>query len=55
MIERSFRFDEKVYDELREISKQNDMTIAQLVRLAVKRFLADYYECDDLVEVIMKD
>lgn len=54
MIERSFRFDDSVYDELREIAERENVTIAQLVRLSVSRFLREYTDCVDLMEVVVK-
>lgn len=54
MIERSFRFDDSVYDELKEIAERENVTIAQLVRLSVSRFLREYTDCVDLMEVVVK-
>lgn len=53
MIERSFRFDDSVYDELKEIAERENVTIAQLVRLSVSRFLREYTDCVDLMEVVV--
>lgn len=55
MIERSYRFDESVYEELKEIAQHENVTVAQLVRLSVARFLKDYTESVDLMEIVIKD
>lgn len=54
MIERSFRFEDSVYGELKEIAERENVTIAQLVRLSVSRFLREYTGCVDLMEVVVK-
>lgn len=55
MIERSYRFEETVYEKLKEIAQHENMTVAQLVRMAVNRFLKEYTDCVDLMEVVIKD
>lgn len=55
MIERSYRFEETVYEELKEIAQHENMTVAQLVRMAVSRFLKEYTDCVDLMKVVIKD
>lgn len=55
MIERSYRFEESVYEELKEIAQRENVTVAQLVRMAVSRFLEEYTECVDLMEIVIKD
>lgn len=55
MIERSYRFEKTVYEELKEIAQHENMTVAQLVRMAVSRFLKEYTDCVDLMEVVIKD
>lgn len=55
MIERSYRFDESVYEELKEIAQHENVTVAQLVRLSVSRFLKEYTESVDLMEIVIKD
>lgn len=55
MIERSYRFDETVYEELKEIAQHENVTVAQLVRMAVSRFLKEYTESVDLMEMVIKD
>ena len=54
MIERSFRFEDSVYGELKEIADRENVTISQLVRLSVNRFLREYTDCVDLMEVVVK-
>lgn len=55
MIERSYRFEESVYEELKEIAQHEHVTVAQLVRMAVSRFLKEYTESVDLMEIFIKD
>lgn len=55
MIERSYRFEESVYEELKEIAQNENVTVAQLVRMAVSRFLKEYTESVDLMEIFIKD
>lgn len=55
MIERSYRFEESVYEELKEIAQHENVTVAQLVRMAVSRFLKEYTESVDLMEIFIKD
>lgn len=53
MIERSYRFEESVYEELKEIAQHENVTVAQLVRLSVSRFLKDYTDSVDLMEIVI--
>lgn len=55
MIERSYRFEESVYEELKEIAQHENVTVAQLVRLSVSRFLKDYTDSVDLMEIVIND
>lgn len=55
MIERSYRFEESVYEELKEIAQRENVTVAQLVRLSVSRFLKDYTDSVDLMEIVIND
>lgn len=55
MIERSYRFEESVYEELKEIALHENVTVAQLVRLSVSRFLKDYTDSVDLMEIVIND
>lgn len=55
MIERSYRFEETVYEELKEIAQHENVTVAQLVRVAVSRFLKEYTESVDFMEIVIKD
>lgn len=55
MIERSYRLEESVYEELKEIAQHENVTVAQLVRMAVSRFLKEYTESVDLMEIVIKD
>ena len=55
MIERSFRFDEEFYEVMKEIADAEGITVSQLVRMCVKRFVREYYESVDFMEVIMND
>lgn len=43
MIERSFRIEEEVYLQLKDISEREQLPISYLLRLAIKRFLDSYY------------
>ena len=55
MIERSFRFDENTYMQLKEIADVECVTVSQLVRLAVDRLLRQYIDGADLYEVVIND
>lgn len=55
MIERSYRFEESVYEELKEIAQHENVTVAQLVRLSVSRFLKDYTDSVDLMDIVIDD
>lgn len=54
-IERSFRFTEDVYEQLKEISERECVSVSNLVRLSVNRFLKEYAGNVDLMEIVTKD
>ena len=51
MIERSFRLEESVYEQLKEISDAESLPISYLVRVAISRFIASYNETVKIIEV----
>lgn len=53
MIERSFRIEEEVYLQLKDISEREQLPISYLLRLAIKRFLNTYY--GKIVEIESED
>lgn len=55
MIERSFRFEDDLYEVMKEIADAEGITVSQLLRMCVKRFVREYYESVDFMEVILDD
>ena len=51
MIERSFRMDESVYEQLKEISDPENLPISYLVRIAISQFINGYLNSVSLLEV----
>lgn len=51
MIERSFRIDESVYEQLKEISDTENLPISYLVRIAISQFINGYLDSVSLLEV----
>lgn len=51
MIERSFRLEDSMYEQLKEISDAESLPISYLVRVAISRFLASYNENVRIIEV----
>lgn len=51
MIERSFRIDESVYQQLKEISDTENLPISYLVRIAISQFVNGYLNSVSLLEV----
>lgn len=51
MIERSFRIDEVMYEQLREISERENLPVSYLVRVAISQFLNAYSDSIDLVRM----
>lgn len=51
MIERSFRIDEVMYEQLKEISEQENLPVSYLVRVAISQFLNVYSDSIDLVKM----
>ena len=51
MIERSFRIDESVYEQLKEISDTENLPISYLVRIAISQFINGYLNSGSLLEV----
>jgi antitoxin component of RelBE/YafQ-DinJ toxin-antitoxin module len=51
MIERSFRIDESVYEQLKEISDTENLPISYLVRIAISQFINGYLNSVSLLEV----
>ena len=51
MIERSFRIDESVYEQLKEISDIENLPISYLVRIAISQFINGYLNSVSLLEV----
>lgn len=51
MIERSFRIDESVYQQLKEISDTENLPISYLVRIAISQFINGYLNSVSLLEV----
>lgn len=51
MVERSFRIDESVYDQLKEIGEAENLPVSYLVRIAIARFIESYFESVSLIEV----
>lgn len=51
MIERSFRIDESVYQQLKEISGTENLPISYLVRIAISQFINGYLNSVSLLEV----
>lgn len=51
MIERSFRLEDSMYEQLKEISDAESLPISYLVRVAISRFLASYNETVKIIEV----
>ena len=43
MVERSFRIDESMYEQLKEISDVECLPISYLVRVAISQFLNSYF------------
>lgn len=52
MLERSFRLSETDYERLKEISAIEDVSVSQLIRMALKRFIAEYEDVD-LMEILL--
>lgn len=51
MIERSFRIDESMYEQLKEISETENLPISYLVRIAISHFINGYLNSVSLLEV----
>lgn len=51
MIERSFRIDEGVYEQLKEIGETENLPISYLVRIAIAQFINGYQSAVSLMEV----
>lgn len=51
MIERSFRIDEAMYEQLKEISERENLPVSYLVRVAISQFLDAYSDSIDLVKM----
>lgn len=51
MIERSFRIDESMYEQLKEIGDRENIPISYLVRVAISQFLNAYSDSIDLVKM----
>ena len=51
MIERSFRIDESMYEQLKEIGEGENLPISYLVRVAISQFLNAYSDSIDLVKM----
>lgn len=51
MIERSFRIDEAMYEQLKEISERENLPVSYLVRVAISQFLNAYFDSIDLVKM----
>lgn len=50
MIERSFRIDESMYEQLKEISERENLPVSYLVRVAISQFLGAYSDSIDLMK-----
>lgn len=55
MIERSFRIPDDVYKKLKEISEYENVRISDIVRTAIRRFIANYEDSIDFVDTAMKN
>lgn len=55
MVERSFRFEDELYEIMKEVAEAEGITVSHLVRMCVKRFVREYYESADIVEMINSD
>ena len=55
MIERSFRIDESVYEQLKEIGDTENLPISYLVRIAIAQFINGYLNSVSLLEVENND
>ena len=51
MIERSFRIDEAMYEQLKEISERENLPVSYLVRVAISQFLNAYSDSIDLMKI----
>lgn len=51
MIERSFRIDEGVYEQLKEIGETENLPVSYLVRIAIAQFINGYLGSVSLLEV----
>lgn len=51
MIERSFRIDEVMYEQLKEISERENLPVSYLVRVAISQFLNGYFDSIDLMKM----
>lgn len=51
MIERSFRIDESVYEQLKEIGDTENLPVSYLVRIAIAQFINGYLNSVSLLEV----
>lgn len=51
MIERSFRIDESVYEQLKEIGETENLPVSYLVRIAIAQFINAYLGSVSLMEV----
>ena len=51
MIERSFRIDEAMYGQLKEIGERESLPVSYLVRVAISQFLNAYSDSIDLVKM----
>ena len=51
MIERSFRIDEAVYGQLKEISERESLPVSYLVRVAISQFLSAYSDSIGLMKM----
>lgn len=51
MIERSFRVEEGMYEQLKEIGESEGLPVSYLLRVALARFLDEYGDGVPLIEV----
>lgn len=51
MVERSFRIDEVVYEQLKEIGDAENLPVSYLVRIAISQFINGYLNSVSLLEV----
>lgn len=51
MVERSFRIEESMYEQLREIAERENLPISYIVRVALAQFVDAYTGSVDLVKM----